>query len=156
MSNKTLSHHNLKTTCLVKIFTHFRKMTSKQKATVLLGPLTQRVPRSRAHGRRVNLLIARLIDLSTKRGGIVPKIFKERELTDTDKIVVEGDWNEEMERFVATEFKDASVEHGDKRTEIYLRVKNEGIVTSSPWTDVIASLSVTILCSYLLYLFVYQ
>jgi hypothetical protein len=129
--------------------------TKSPKTTLLLGSVSgDRYPRTRAHQRRITLLIANLTDKTVKKGGVVPKICLEEELLDTDRIVVEGEkaWTNGMASYVAKEYPDASVEHVDEtRTEIYVPIRREGILTTSPWTDILASLSVVLVCAYLLY-----
>jgi hypothetical protein len=134
-------------------------MSAAPKTSVVLGSLAKRKPRGRAHRRSITLLISGLQTNTVKRGSIVPKIFLDEELAETDRIVVEGErvWTDEMARLVATEYKDASVEHvSESRTEIYVPVKTEGIVTSSPLIDVAANLSVVVMCVLLLYLYLSQ
>lgn len=129
------------------------------KTSVLLGHVSPAIPRTRAHQRRVSLLISSLNEKTIKRGSIVPKIFKEEELHGTDRVVIDGEnaWTDDMEKYIAMEFTDCSVEHiSERRTDIYVPVRNEGIITSSPRTDLLANLSVLVLCIYLLYYFVYQ
>jgi hypothetical protein len=129
-----------------------------QKTSVLLGHLAQRAYRGRYHRRRVTLLLSKLAEYAPKRGSIVPKIFVEEELATTDKITVEGEngFNDEMQKYISTEFPDAQVEHSDGKVDIYLPVKEEGIITNSLYVDLFSNLSVVIVCLFLLYLFMYQ
>jgi hypothetical protein len=125
-----------------------------EKKNVALGPLTQRLKRTRAPQRRVSLLLSGLNQRTPKRGSVVAKIYTAEELYDTDKIVIEGQgsWTNEMTKFVTLDFPEASIEHcSTAKVEVYLPVKPEGIISSSPWTDVLADLSVFVVCTYLLY-----
>ncbi len=130
-----------------------------KKTTVLLGTINTAIPRNKTHQRRVSTLITQLTERTVKRVSIVPKIFKDEELHNADRIVINGEnaWTDSMEKYIVQEFSDCTVEHvNDQRTEIYVPVRREGIMTSSPRIDLLANLSVLGLCVYLLYYLLIQ
>lgn len=123
---------------------------------VLLGRIAKSLPRTRAHSRYVALLLQCLKDNVARRGGRLPRICVEEELREFDRVVVEGEscWNCEMAQVVMKKFPGVDIEQkSEGRVEIYVPVV--GVPPVFAWKDFTASLSVAVVCAYLLYLYVF-
>jgi len=128
------------------------------KNTVLVGQLIVKKKRTASHRNYINSLIGEIRLAMSGRGGELPKIYLEKEMADVDKISIEGEnnWCDRLNSDIPNRHPQITVQHGSNKTELYVPVKNGGTFTPSPVVEIIASLSMIVLCVALLYLYLCQ
>lgn len=117
-----------------------------------LGLVVKKRERPASHKKKVSSLIAELIRISAE-SSIQPKIQEKSQLQDYDTISIEGErcWNDRMNKYVVENCDGAVIEYNPGGVTILIPVRESGTLVNSIWLDLFASLSLFVLCSYLLY-----